>query len=114
MKHRIRKLVEHLRAKPEKERERIALSTTAVIGALLVLLWVAAFTSQNDAPTPKKEVFGENVVRPFELLKQNFNNTVDTVSQGVSGIRKDFQSVKQEASSDADKDAVTGADPIVE
>ncbi|MCU0660428.1 MAG: hypothetical protein MUD00_02330 [Candidatus Pacebacteria bacterium] len=100
MKHRIKKLVEHLRTKPEKERQHIALVATTVVGVVLVFVWIAVFTAQSKEPKQKKEVFGENIVQPFELLKKNFNTTVDTVSQGVSGFTEDLKSITQETSTE--------------
>ncbi len=90
MRHKIKQVVHHLRSKPEPVKQQILSVSMAVVGVILVFLWLGTFG--NGTPKKQKEdILTDAEVAPFTLLKNNFFKTLRTVSSGVSSVRGSFK-----------------------
>jgi len=89
--------IEKLRAKPVRERERIAVITTAVGFAVIFLIWIVSFNEMNKP--------AEQPVDPasasLDDLKDNFQNNLQT---GKDSIQNMMQQLPSEASPPAPTD----------
>lgn len=94
MKHKITQFVEHLRSKDEETRKHIASGTMIVVGAILVLAWVATLDTGKPAEAAKKPLITEEEVRPFQMMKDNFRASYQTVSLGLGSLADDFKNRK--------------------
>lgn len=91
MKQKITQFVEHLRSKDEETRKHIATGTMIVVGAVLILAWIATLDTTKPAEVTKKPLITEEEVRPFQMMKDNFRASFQTVSLGLGSLADDFK-----------------------
>lgn len=76
----MRKIIHHLRRKPEEERRHILHIVTLVLGIVLILLWTLSL-GRNVASKETKEKVKQDL-KPFSALKDNlvggFNSIKDS------------------------------------
>jgi hypothetical protein len=89
MQKKITQFVTHLRSQSEETRRHILTMSMVVVGAILVLVWIATLGAFSAAPVQTAEETPTGV-KPFDLVQTNFENAWQTVSDGVKGIRSDL------------------------
>ncbi|MEO5635377.1 MAG: hypothetical protein ABIS26_02400 [Candidatus Paceibacterota bacterium] len=75
----MKKLIHHLRRKPEHVRRHILHVSTMVAGGILALLWVISLGTTLSSPETKIKV--SNDLQPFSALKDNFVGGYQSISE---------------------------------
>jgi hypothetical protein len=78
----MKKFIEHLRAKPEKERKHILHIATFVSAFLLVVLWT--FTLHESFTDPDLKTQTQEELKPFGELKANVLDGFNVISDDTS------------------------------
>jgi len=95
--------IEKLRAKPIRERERIAVIATAVGFAVIFLIWIVSFNEMNKPA----ETQADPASASLNDLKNNFQDNLQT---GKDSIQNMMQELPSDASSAVPTDN-SGAQP---
>ncbi len=74
----IRKVIHHLRSKPEEERRHLLSLSMIVVCAFMVFLWIISL-SQNIKTTEVK-VKAKDGLKPFSVLKSSLIDSWDSAT----------------------------------
>ncbi|OGI63927.1 hypothetical protein A2914_02310 [Candidatus Nomurabacteria bacterium RIFCSPLOWO2_01_FULL_41_21] len=81
---RIRKVVHHLRNKPEEERRHILHVTMIVICFIMVLLWTFSLGGELKDKETKEKI--KQDLKPFSVLKDNLVGGYESMSGNTAPL----------------------------
>lgn len=82
MHHKIRKVVHHLRSKPEEERRQMLSLSMILVCVVMVILWTWSLGSNIKDPETKIEV--KEGLKPFSVLKSNLIDSWNSATKETS------------------------------
>ena len=76
--------IEKLRAKPERERERIAIVATGISFAIILIIWLISFSEMNKETN--KESSASPITNQLEDLKSNIGSDRQSIEEMMQSL----------------------------